>query len=166
VNSSGTAVISIKIPGTFGSGQGRYVLGGYAISADYNIGDICTCRIQDIDRNIAMMVALAINPAATTPVPDATIQGMGVIPNIGLAFPNYPIIQSYTDDEMPSANQGWYFWPLATGSSTPPAGEIEINPIGGYGFIPSGFYVIVTYQRPSGVITGSINVNFDWGEVP
>lgn len=164
VNSSGTAIASIKVPGTFGSGQGRYVLGGYAISADYNVSDTAACRIEDVDRNIAMMVALAINPAATVPVSDATIQGMGVITSLGQAFPSYPVVQSYTDDQLPSENQGWFFWPLATGSSTPPAGEVEINPIGGYGFIPAGFYIIVTYQRPLGVTSGSININLDWGE--
>jgi len=164
VNSSGTAIVSVKVPGTFGSGQGRYVIGGYGISADYNFGDIVTCRIEDTDRIIAWKVALAINPAATSPVSDAFIQGMGIIPNIGQSFPQYPIVQSYTDDDMPSTNQGWFFWPLALGNSLPPIGEVEINPIGGYGFIPAGFYVIITYQRPSGIITGAINVNFDWGK--
>jgi len=163
VDSSCTATIYIQVPGTFGSGQGRYVIGGYGISSDWNPDDYATCYVTDKDRLIALMVAQAITPGATAPVSDATIQGMGVISGIGQAFPNYPILESYTDSQQPTANQGWYFWPLVTSSTTPPVGEVEINPIAGYGFIPAGFYVQIVYNRPSGVTTGTLRVNIDWG---
>lgn len=163
VGQDGSATVSLKIPGAFGSGDGRYVAGGYAISADYNADDFVTVRIVDNDRSIAMMVALQINASAVSPVSDQTIQQMGVLPGIGLAFPQYPVVRSYTDDQMSSDSQGWYFWPIAMGNNIPPIGECEVNPIGGYGFLPSGFYIVVTYQRPNGVTTGTLRVNFDWG---
>lgn len=151
---------SIKIPGTFGSEDGRYVAGGYAISGDYNPDDYVMVRILDTDRNVAMALALASDPAATTPLSDATVQGMGVIPGFG-SFPSYPIVKSYTDDDFSSENQGWYFWPNANGST----GFADVEPIGGYGFIPAGFYVVFTYQRPTGIATGSCRVNYYWGKM-
>ena len=140
VGEDGSATITLKIPGIFGSGDGRYVAGGYAISSDYNPDDYVTVRILDNDRLLAMMLALQVNPSATEPLTDEQVQGVGEIPGIG-AFPQYPIVRSYTDDDMPAESQGWYFWPIATGNDTPAIGECEVNPIGGYGFLPSGFYI-------------------------
>ncbi|CAK0741547.1 hypothetical protein CCP1ISM_130013 [Azospirillaceae bacterium] len=157
------AVVYVHIPGEFGSKDGRWLCGGYGIAEDYNPDDYVCCYVEDKDRLIAQMIALAINPEATEPLSDETIQNMGEIPNIGRAFPNYPLVQSYADWDQPPENQGWYFWPIATGSNTPPVGEVEINPIGGYGFAPSGFYIKVIYQRPEGVTTGTIRLNLDWG---
>lgn len=157
------AVMSLKIPGTFGSSDGRYVAGGYAISEDYNKDDYVTVRVEDTDRLIALAVAQSQNPSATQPVDDATMQQMGVIPGSG-AFPEYPIVKSYTDDELDIANEGWYFWPLAIGNNTAPAGECEVEPIGGYGFIPAGMYIVLEYVRPNGVTTGSCRINLYWGK--
>lgn len=164
VDSSNTATIYVKVPGTFGTGEGRYVIGGYAISSDYNADDFCTCYVEDKDRIIALMIAQAGNPSATIPVDDSVVQGMGVIPGIGQAFPNYPVVQSYTDDEQSADSQGWYFWPLSQGHDEAPVGEIEINPIGGYGFMPAGFYLKIVYNRPSDIVTGALRVNIDWGK--
>ena len=163
VDGNGQAICYVKVPGAFGVGVGRYLMGGYGISADYHPDDFVTCFVEDKDRNIAMMVALAMNPAATSPVSDATIQAMGILPGINKAFPNYPLVQSYTDDEQIIDNQGWYFWPLATGNGLAPVGEVEINPIGGYGYAPSGLYLKIIYHRPAGIIAGSIRLNIDWG---
>lgn len=163
VDGNGYAVIYCKVPGEFGTGVGRYVAGGYGISEDYDKDDYVVVRVEDKDRIIAMMVALAMDANATQPVSDETIQQMGVVPGVGEAFPAYPIIKSYTDEEADEANRGWYFWPLAQGNNLPPVGEVEVNPIGGYGFIPSGFYIKLIYQRPEGKTTGSMRVNIDWG---
>jgi len=158
-----SAEIYLKIPGDFGSGPGRWILGGYGITNDYNPDDYVKCYVEDKDRTIAWMVALSIDPEATEPVSDATIQAMGEIPGVGAAFPAYPTLSSYTDEDQLEENQGWYFWPLANGTTTP-SGEVEVNPIGGYGFAPSGFYLKIVYQRPAGITTGSIRLNVDWGK--
>lgn len=158
---SGTkkAIVSAQVPGTFGSGAGRYVAGGYAISEDYDKDDYVTVRIEDTDRLIAQAVQAA-ESLSSLPT-DAQVQAMGDIPGIG-AFPTYPIVKSYTDDEMPAANQGWYFWANAVGNSEPANGECEVEPIGGYGFLPAGFYIVMEYTRATKT-TGSLRVNFYWG---
>lgn len=163
INQNGTAIVSIQIPGTFGSGDGRYVAGGYAISSDFNEDDYVTVHIEDTDRILATFLAQQINAAATVPLTDEQVQQLSTIPGVG-NFPSYPVVKSYTDDELPIENQGWYFWANAQGNNLPPLGECEVEPIGGYGFIPSGMYIKITYQRPQGVNTGSMRVNFYWGK--
>ena len=46
------------------------------------------------------------------------------------------VLKPYHDSELPEENQGWLMYPAQQNS-----GEIEIDPIGGYGFIPAGFYL-------------------------
>ena len=162
VDNTQTAVVYLKVPGQFGTTDGRYVAGGYAITADYNAEDYATVRIEDKDRLIALALAQAQDPTATEPLPDSAVQSAGPIPGFG-AFPEYPILKSYTDDDADPENRGWYFWPLAQGDNLPPVGEIDIEPIGGYGFIPAGFYLAVSYCRT--VSTGSVNVNVWWGKL-
>lgn len=163
VDETGSVILYFKVPGTFGSGQGRYVVGGYGITEDYNKDDYVIIRIEDKDRIIALMMAQVADPNATEPLSDEAIQQMGVIPGLNEAFPQYPMVRSYTDEEAPEENKGWYFWPLAQAHGGPPIGEVEVNPIGGYGFIPSGFYIKLIYQRPQGITTGSFRANVDWG---
>lgn len=155
------ADIALQVPGGFGSGNGRYVAGGYAISEDYDRDDYVTVRIEDRDRYIAQTIkAMASLSAVPT---DAEVIAMGTIPGVG-AFPNYPVVKSYTDDDVPEANRGWYFWSNALGNSQAPNGECEVEPIGGYGFLPAGFYIVMTYVRATKT-TGSMRVNFYWGKL-
>lgn len=163
VDETQKAIVSIKVPGTFGETDGRYVAGGYAITEDYQKNDYATVRVEDTDRLIAWAVAQSQNPDASEPVSDEIIKGMGIIPFIGESLTNYPIVKSYTDDDLSPINQGWYFWPLAQGNGLPPVGECEIEPIGGYGFLPSGLYLVITYNRT--INTGSVNVNIWWGKL-
>lgn len=158
---SGT--LSIKVPGTFGSSDGRWVAGGYAITEIYDPNDYVTVDIVDTDRCVAWAVALAMDPSATAPLADADIIAAGVLPGIGQAFPNYPLIKTYNDSEQPADNQGWFFWPLARGNGLSSCGECEVNPIGGYGFMPAGLYISLTYYRPC-ALAGSMRVNLDWGK--
>lgn len=151
VDNNGKALAIIKIPGIFGSKDGRYIAGGYAISEDYNKDDFVTVWVEDTDRLIC-----AANGLPTDGTGDATMKESG--------YPQYPIVKSYTDDDAPAENQGWYFWPLVQGNSLPAAGECEVDPVGGYGFIPAGLYVKIQYQRPTGVISGSVRINFWWGK--
>lgn len=162
VDESKTALISIKIPGIFGSGNGRYIAGGYGISDDYDKDDFALAWISDEDRNIGWAVALSQNQNANAPIPDEVIKGMGYIPGIG-SFPNYPIIKSFNDEDLPKDNRGWYFWSDARGNGQAPCGEVEIEPIAGYGFLPSGFYINISYNRKT-LTTGSLRLNIYWGQ--
>jgi hypothetical protein len=46
------------------------------------------------------------------------------------------VLKEYYDSECAEPNRGWYMYPAHSGT-----GEIEIDPIGGYGFIPAGMYI-------------------------
>lgn len=162
VGEDGSALISLRVPGTFGSSDGRYVAGGYAISEDYNKDDYITVHIEDTDREIAWALALSQDPSASVPLSDDSVKALGEIPGFG-AFPAYPVVRSYTDDDVLPENQGWYFWANAKGYNELANGECEVEPIGGYGFLPAGFYIVLKYFRPSGTTTGSCRVNFYWG---
>lgn len=155
------ASLSMKVPGTFGT-DGRYITGGYATTEDYDKDDYALVWVEDDDRCIAMVIALAMDPSATAPVSDDTIKGMGIIPGFGLAMPNYPVVKAYYDDEADVSNQGWYFWPTAQGNNLDPVGETEVETIAGFAFIPSNLYLKIDYIRVSKT-TGGIRVNFFWG---
>ena len=66
------------------------------------------------------------------------------------------VVGSYTDDDAPSGSQGWFI--------PPTKGEITAEAIGGYGFAPSGFYIMVTAKKGGGLITGTLYVNLEWGK--
>jgi hypothetical protein len=67
------------------------------------------------------------------------------------------VVGSYTDDEAPSGSQGWFI---------PPAkGEIKAEAIGGYGFAPAGFYIMITAKKGGGLTTGTLYVNLEWGKL-
>jgi hypothetical protein len=156
-----TGTLAIKVPGTFGDGGGRYVGGGEAIIDTYDPDDFAMIYIEDKDRVICAALGLATDGSA-----DATIQGMGVLPGPLAEFgalPNYPVVRSYTDDELDAANQGWYFYAEAKGSTLEPYGIMDIEPIGGYGFLPSGLYMKIVVNRPN-VPTGTTRINIFWGK--
>jgi hypothetical protein len=157
------ATILIKVPGIAGSGDGRFISGGFAISEDYDKDDYATAKIKDEDRILAWQVALSQNPSATAPVSDATMIAIGSLPGIQ-SLASYPYIGSYTEEELTSENEGWYFWPLAQGNNTVPCGETEVESLGGYGFLPSGLYLEIAYHRNT-LTTGSLRVNLEWGKV-
>jgi hypothetical protein len=149
------ATIYLRVPGTPGTQDGRYVAGGYAISSDYHEDDYVCVFVEDKDRLIAWQVALSQDPNSTAPADDSIIQSLG-------QFPEYPILKSYSDTEAGIDNCGWYFWPLAKGNNELPSGECEVEPIGGYGFLPAGFYLKLIYTRP--ITTGSVRINYYWGK--
>lgn len=163
VDNTCTALITMKVPGIAGSGDGRYIEGGYATTEDYDKDDYSLVWVSDDDRIIAMGIALAMDPAATTPISDSVIQSMGVIPGIGAAFPNYPVVKNFYDEDAPSDCQGWYFWPVAQGNSLPACGETEVEAIAGWAFCPSGFYLKIKYFRKT-LTSGGIRINFWWAK--
>ncbi len=163
VGSDGTATVTIKIPGTPGTGDGRYIEGGYGTTEDYDKDDFALVWVSDNDRLIAWQVALVQNPSASAPVPDSVIQGMGIVPGMGIAMPNYPIVKNFYDDEAPIDNQGWYFWPVAQGNNLPPCGETEVEAIAGWAFCPSGLYFNIKYCRKT-LTSGGIRIDFWWAK--
>lgn len=162
--STSKATVSLKVPGTFGvDPDARFIAGGYGFISDYDSDDYVTCRCYDHDRKVAWAVALAQDPNATAPIPDEVIRQMGVLPApISRAFPDYPLAKGYTDDDLPEANRGWWTWPMPMGNNLQPMGECEVEPIGGYGKIPAGFYIDVTLHRTK--TTGWIQLCYFWGK--
>jgi hypothetical protein len=125
---SGDAEISLKVPGTPGSGDGRYVAGGYAFTDIFGFGDyVSQVNIVDVD----------------------DILGMGA----------HTVLQTYHDTEIDAANAGWYFWPNAQ-----VGGEVELDPIGYYGFIPSGLYIEVYFKRKAGNTATKVYCDIWWGK--
>jgi hypothetical protein len=158
-----TATILVKVPGVPGSGDGRFISGGFAIADDYDKDDYATARIKDEDRMLAWQVALAQDPNAIEPLSDAAMQAVGTLPEIG-DISKYPYIRSYTEEDLDPENEGWFFWPLAQGNNLPPVGETEVEALGGYGFLPSGFYLEINYIRQT-LTTGTLRVNLEWGRL-
>jgi len=66
------------------------------------------------------------------------------------------IVGSYTDDDAPSSNQGWYI--------PSQKGEIKAEAIGGYGFAPAGYYIMITAKKGGGLTSGTFYVNLEWGK--
>jgi hypothetical protein len=135
----------IPVPGTFGvANSGRYVSGGWGTISDFDPDDYIKVFIKDKDR----LISTYVYSGAT----DAWMQA-------NTEYTEYPIIGSYTDDyQTLEANKGWYFWPSPSGY-----GEIEIEPIGGYAFIPAGMYLEIVLVRPNKV-TGWFTFNVYWGK--
>lgn len=149
------ATISVCVAGTPGSGDGRWILGGYAFVDTYHADDYAICYVEDTDRMIAWQIALAMNPGATAPLDDADVIAMG-------DYPMYPIVKCYYDEELDVPQQGWWTWPVVMGNSIPPQGECEVEPIGGYGFLPAGFYLVIEFFRT--ISTGDVKVCYYWGK--
>lgn len=159
------SVMYLKVPGQFGVDDGRWISGGYATSDEYDRDDYVCVYFEDKDRVIATILgqAIAESPDAEA-LPDEVIQSMGILPSpFNVAFPSYPIVKSYTDDELPEENQGWYFDPMTQGNGLPPVGYTDIEPIGGYGHAIAGMYLKLVWTRPNST-SGSIRISIWWGK--
>lgn len=146
----------IKIPGNFPD-TGRYIEGGYALMDSYDADDYLLSWVEDKDRKIAMLMALAMDPSATEPLTDEQVRGSGQAPA------SYPILDTYYDTDVDPTQAGWYFWPTAQGNSLPPIGECEIEPMGWYGQLPSEMYLVLEVHRPN-VATGVLRGDLFWGK--
>lgn len=123
VDQNSEAALLILVPGTPGTGEGRYIAGGKAWFNTATDGDkIKTCEVVDVDNILGY--------------------GAGVV------------LKKWHDEEAPLANQGWYF-PI----SNP---ILEVEPIGGYGFIYSGLYLRVTGKKANNLTTGTLYINLFW----
>ena len=127
---SAPATIDIKSPGNpANSKEGRVVRGGQAWFETPHADDYIEVYLVDKD---------------------------GIIPvESRVAFPNYPIVGSFTDDEVDAVNRG--FWiPIHQKF-------IEVQAIGDMGFINSGFYLrMIGYKGDDSV--DIFRTNIEWGK--
>lgn len=65
----------------------------------------------------------------------------------------------YCDLELPADQQGWYFEPHA-----PNNGYIEIEPIGGYGYMPAGTYLKICAKKHPNSTANKCFINIWWGK--
>jgi hypothetical protein len=73
------------------------------------------------------------------------------------------VLKAYHDDELPEANQGWFF-PIEQTDGTHHAGLVEVETLAGYGFIPAGFYLRITAKKVSTGIAGTFFASVFWGK--
>jgi hypothetical protein len=124
----GACTISIKIPGTPGSGEGRWVAGGYAFTNVWTAGDRVTlCQVVDTD--------------------DLMGYGAGTV------------LKTYHDTDVDASDLGWRMWPAQQ-----VGGEIEIDPIGGYGFIPAGLYLEIKFELAAGSTATWVCCDYWWAK--
>jgi hypothetical protein len=154
-DSNGEAVIAVPVPTTHG---GRWIAYADAEFEVRHFGDrISAAEVADLDRGIAWQIALAGDPEATEPVSDATVQAMG--------YPLYPVVGYYDerDIDQGAANKaGTIYGGIGM---TLQFGVTEAQPIGGYGWIPGGLYLVLKGQKATGQTTGhKLQVSIDWAE--
>jgi hypothetical protein len=152
---NGEAEICVPIPA-----PGRWVAYGDAeFGPTRHMGDyVEVMEVTDLDRLIAWQIALSIDPQATAPVSDATVQAAG--------YPLYPVVGHFDERGFPGSMP-----PNAKGdikggmAMTFQYGATEAQPVGGYAFIPEGFYFRVVGKKVSGQTTGfTLAVSIDWAE--
>lgn len=68
------------------------------------------------------------------------------------------VVETYHDAEMPSSSQGWRFYPTEQSM-----GEIEVEPVGGFGRIPGGLYIQAKFKRATGNTATKIIADIWWG---
>jgi len=66
------------------------------------------------------------------------------------------VLKTYHDDEAPSENHGWII-PKHEGS-------IQVEALGGYGFIPAEIYLRVKAKKGESQISGTFYLNIKWGK--
>lgn len=152
-NSSGIAEVCIPVPS-----DGRWVAYGDAEFQDREMGDyISILEITDLDRQIAWGMALAANPNATAPVADSVVQANG--------YPLYPVVGHYDERAFPSTMPANAKGTIRGGMSmTFQYGTTEAQPVGGYGFIPGGFYFRIVAQKATAIAAKKFQVSVDWAQ--
>jgi hypothetical protein len=66
------------------------------------------------------------------------------------------VIVRYHDEEMATADQGW--------NIPKHVGLVEVDALGGYGFVPSGLYLRVKASKGESQTTGTFYINIKWGK--
>lgn len=150
------ATAYVPVPGTFGDGVGRWVAGGYCLVGSFDQDCRLKVYVEDKDRVIAALLG---------GLTDDQIKAAGPIQQLGgLSMPNYPLVKSFTDDELPEPQQGWHAWPTPMGNSEAPMGEIEIEPLGGYAHCEAGLYLKMIVSCPNIVADTWFWADIFWGK--
>jgi len=63
---------------------------------------------------------------------------------------------TYHDEDATDDNLGWFV--------PHKEGHLEISALGGFGFVPSGLYVVLTVQKSKGNYSGNVYANIKWGK--
>ena len=69
------------------------------------------------------------------------------------------VLESYHDGDVAEEYRGWRFYASEGGE-----GEIEIEPIGGFGKIPGGLYLQIKFKRAPGNLATKVQANLWWGK--
>jgi hypothetical protein len=137
----------------------RYIAYGDIEFKEREFGDyVKNIELVDLNRLLAWQAALANNPEATEPLPDEAMQANGL--------PYYPVIGNYDEklaDEM-QADQHTRGIVKSGMAMTYQYGVTEAEPIGGYGFLPGGFYFRIAAQKATAEAGKKCEVSIDWAE--
>jgi hypothetical protein len=153
-DTNGVVEFCIPVPST-----SRWIAYGDIEFKNREFGDyVSTIELTDLDRLLAMQVALGIDPNATQPVDDATAAA-------ALGMPLYPVLGHYDERGMPD--------PLPTNAKGNPRGGIsmsfqysitEAEPIGGYGQMLGGMYLRILAKKKTASAGQECQLSIDWGE--
>ena len=83
-----------------------------------------------------------------------------VVDKDGIIAPAGTVVKTYHDNEVDESCKGWRMYAAQQGQ-----GEIEIDPIGGYGFVPSGLYLRVRFKKAEGSTATKVAVDVWWGKM-
>ena len=72
-----------------------------------------------------------------------------------LGYGSGAVLETYHDSQATTSHHGWWM---------PPNDVLKAEALGGYGFIPSGFYMRIKGKKGSGITTGSLYLNLRWGK--
>jgi hypothetical protein len=70
------------------------------------------------------------------------------------------VLACYEDSDAATEKQGWYFEPNHSDT-----GYLEIEPIGGYAFIPEGLFLVTSIRKMEASTASKAYINFWWGKV-
>ena len=76
-----------------------------------------------------------------------------------LGYGAHTVIRTYHDADVDEQNQGWYLY-----TSPQKGGEIEIDPLGFYGSIPSGLYLEIYFKKVQSSQSSKVFANIWWGK--
>ena len=88
------------------------------------------------------------------PEPGDKIISVVIIDIDAIVYPANTIVGSYTDDEVPSANQGWF---MSSEKSI-------VEALTGFGELPEAFYLRLVAKKGSAVLGKKIRINLHWAK--
>jgi hypothetical protein len=84
------------------------------------------------------------------------VEKVEVVDKDGTIAPPGYVIRKWHDVAVEEVNRGWY---IPIGNS-----GIEVQSLGGYGYIPGGLYLRVKAKKGEAQTTGKLFLNLKWGE--